>query len=102
MQIDGIKNPKVQTVHLADLPIQKAAFAVGGSQVRTFRLCSICTFQPLQWTFSFALKSQQANGNGCLAFMTLDMVIKAITADSTCLAMYLLIQVMQVEHEHVY
>lgn len=35
LQIDGVKNPKVQTVFLEDLPIHKAAFAMGGSQVDT-------------------------------------------------------------------
>jgi hypothetical protein len=37
-QIDGGRNPKVQTVFLEDMPIHKAAFSADGSQV-----CSHCS-----------------------------------------------------------
>ena len=33
VQVDGVKNAKVQSIYLEDLPIHKAAFANGGSQV---------------------------------------------------------------------
>jgi hypothetical protein len=33
VQVDGLNNPLVQTVHLADCPIQQAAWASGGGQV---------------------------------------------------------------------
>ena len=33
LQVDGVKNAKLQSVFLEDLPIHKAAFANGGSQV---------------------------------------------------------------------
>ena len=33
MQIDGVRNPKMQSVFLDDMPIHRAAFASGGSQV---------------------------------------------------------------------
>ena len=33
MQVDGMKNARVQSIFLEDLPIHKAAFANGGSQV---------------------------------------------------------------------
>jgi len=32
-QVDGLNNPLVQAVHLADCPIQQAAWATSGSQV---------------------------------------------------------------------
>jgi hypothetical protein len=36
VQIDGVRNPKMQSVFLDDMPIHRAAFASGGSQVRSF------------------------------------------------------------------
>ncbi len=33
VQVDGVKNAKVQSVFLEDLPIHHAAFAAGGNQV---------------------------------------------------------------------
>lgn len=33
MQVDGIENPKVQSVYFPDLPLHKAAFANDGAQV---------------------------------------------------------------------
>jgi hypothetical protein len=35
MQIDGVKNPKVQSVFFHDMPIYKAAFCCGGDRVST-------------------------------------------------------------------
>lgn len=32
--VDGVSNPKVQSVYLADMPVHKAAFAGGGTQAR--------------------------------------------------------------------
>ncbi|KAK9786493.1 hypothetical protein WJX73_003878 [Symbiochloris irregularis] len=32
-QVDGVRNDKIQSIYLEDLPIHKAAFARGGSQV---------------------------------------------------------------------
>ena len=32
--VDGVNNPKVQSVYLADMPVHKAAFAGGGTQAR--------------------------------------------------------------------
>lgn len=34
VQVDGLRNPHVQTVFLEDMPIHSAAFASGGAQVR--------------------------------------------------------------------
>ncbi len=33
-QVDGVRNPKVQSIFLDDMPIHQAAFASGGSHVR--------------------------------------------------------------------
>lgn len=38
VQVDGVKNAKVQSVFLEDLPIHHAAFAAGGNQVRFQRV----------------------------------------------------------------
>jgi hypothetical protein len=35
VQIDGVRNTKMQSVFLDDMPIHRAAFASGGSQVRS-------------------------------------------------------------------
>ena len=35
LQVDGVKNPKVQSVYLADMPVHKAAFADNGTKVGT-------------------------------------------------------------------
>lgn len=32
-QVDGIKNPKVQSVFFEDMPVHRASFANGGAQV---------------------------------------------------------------------
>jgi len=32
-QVDGVKNPKVQSVFFDDMPVHRAAFADGGAQV---------------------------------------------------------------------
>lgn len=34
LQVDGVRNPLVQGVYLQDCPIQHAAWAAGGAQVR--------------------------------------------------------------------
>ncbi len=34
MQVDGVKNPKVQSVFFDDMPVHRAAFANDGAQVR--------------------------------------------------------------------
>ena len=36
-QVDGVRNPKVQSIFLDDMPIHQAAFASGGSHVRPAR-----------------------------------------------------------------
>lgn len=36
-QVDGVRNPKVQSIFLDDMPIHQAAFASGGSHVRLAR-----------------------------------------------------------------
>jgi len=33
-QVDGVRNPKVQSIFFEDMPIHQAAFASGGSHVR--------------------------------------------------------------------
>lgn len=35
VQVDGVRNPKIQSIFFDDMPIHKAAFAVGGSHVRS-------------------------------------------------------------------
>ena len=36
MQVDGIENPKVQSVYFPDLPLHQAAFANDGAQVSAY------------------------------------------------------------------
>ena len=59
VQVDGIENPKVQSVYFPDLPLHKAAFANDGAQV------SPILFRPAVYTMQCNLTWLVGHASWC-------------------------------------